>query len=141
MQANELSRTPEFKDDPRKQLKLGSWSVGRGCVNASANSVAEFISCLLLVHQPLFTTSDSIQGEDLPAYDILLNPERAEELEEEMGSMRRRMEAAFTRMNVTDPEVNSLMLGALWFSVYPCREFIVGTVIGFSGRSICDPIL
>ena len=77
-------------------------------------------------------TELSPQGEDLPAYDILLNPERAAELEEEMGSMQRQMEAAFTRMNVTDPEVNSLMLGALWFSVYPCREFIVRIAVSFS---------
>ena len=72
----------------------------------------------------------------MPAYDILLNPERAAELEEEMGSMQRRMEAAFTRMNVTDPEVNGLMLGALWFSVYPCREFIVRIADRSSGLKI-----
>ena len=87
---------------------------------------------------PFFEIPDRVvlQGEDLPAYDILLNPERAAELEEEMGSMQRQMEAAFTRMNVTDPEVNSLMLAALWFSVYPCREFIVRTVVSLSRLSI-----
>ena len=61
----------------------------------------------------------------MPGYDILLNPERKEELENEIGSINRQMEGAFKRMNITDPEVNNLMLGALWFSVYPCREFIV----------------
>lgn len=65
------------------------------------------------------------QDEDVPSYDILLNPERGEELENEIGSINGQMEGAFKRMNITDPEVNSLMLGALWFSVYPCQEFIV----------------
>ena len=63
----------------------------------------------------------------MPGYDILLNPEREIELENEIESMNRQMEGAFKRMNITNPEVNSLMLGALWFSVYPCSEFIVST--------------
>ena len=81
----------------------------------------------------------------MPGYDILLNPERKEELENEIGSINRQMEGAFKRMNITDPEVNNLMLGALWFSVYPCREFIVSVqrrqIRIVRGCEKCPPIV
>ena len=68
------------------------------------------------------------QDEGLPSYDILLNPDKEEELRNEIAMIHQEMETAFKKMNVTEPDTNNLMLGALWFSVFPCSEFIVSIV-------------
>ena len=60
------------------------------------------------------------------SYDILLNPAKEEILNEEIAMANKQMEEHFNDIDIIEPEVNRLMLGMLWFSVYPCKEFIVG---------------
>ena len=82
----------------------------------------EFVQHMTLDYEAL--VRNKVQSEH--GYDIFLNPDKEESLREEIYKINDHMKGYFMEMDITEPEVNSLMLGLLWFSVFPCKEFIVG---------------
>ena len=84
-------------------------------------SLHEFVQHMTLNHEDL--VRNKIQRKH--GYDILLNPDKQKNLTMEIEKINDRMRGYFMEMDITEPEVNSLMLGLLWFSVFPCKEFIV----------------
>ena len=82
----------------------------------------EFVQHMTLDHKNLIRNKVQMKH----GYDILLNPDKEEILNEEIAMTNKQMEEHFNNIDIIEPEVNRLMLGMLWFSVHPCKEFIVG---------------
>ena len=87
----------------------------------------EFVQHMTLDHEAL--VRNKVQNEH--GYDIFLNPDKEESLRGEIDKINDQMKGYFMEMDITEPEVNSLMLGLLWFSVFPCKEVIVGHLTHF----------
>ena len=107
-------------------MKILSDFVMDSVPNWPANlTLHEFVQHMTLDHGDLV----KIKVQRKHGYDILLNPDKEENLTEEIDKINNQMREYFNEMDITEPEVNSLMLALLWFSVHPCKEFIVGYVL------------
>ena len=113
------------EEDTQIQMRILSDFVMESVPNWPPNlTLHEFVQHMTLDHGDLV----KIKVRRKHGYDILLNPDKEDNLTGEIDKINNHMREYFKEMDITDPEVNSLMLGLLWFSVYPCKEFIVSYV-------------
>ena len=112
----------------QEQMMILSDFVKQTVPNWPSNlTLHEFVQHMTLDHEAL--VRNKVQSEH--GYDIFLNPAKEENLREEIDKINDHMKGYFMEMDITEPEVNSLMLGLLWFSVFPCKEVIVGHLTHF----------
>ncbi|TRY76922.1 hypothetical protein TCAL_10149, partial [Tigriopus californicus] len=69
-----------------------------------------------------------------PAFDILLNPARANEMEQVQSDIKEKVKQLFSAMDFVSEQVHEILLGVLWFTGLPCEKLLQTCV--WKGRKI-----
>ncbi len=65
------------------------------------------------------------QDDSLPIFDVLLNPERIDEMNMLMAKIDKASLALFAEMNFTSAKTKRVLLSVLWFSALPCNQLVI----------------
>lgn len=72
--------------------------------------------------------------ENRPAFDILLNPDRANEMEQVQSEIKAKVGQLFSAMDFRSKQVHEIILAVLWFTGLPCEKLLQTCV--WKGRKI-----
>lgn len=72
----------------------------------------------------LWAKEPEYRNRSVPVFDLLLNPSRTEEMEEELEKIDKRAIELFEEMDFSDEKHQKVMLSVLWFTAQPCRQLL-----------------
>ncbi len=82
----------------------------------------------MTTHHPTLVKTIMLWEEDAlnpPGFDILINPERRQEMKAAYTKIEIDTEKAFAKMNFTSDKTRRVLLSSLWFTGLPCKRMLV----------------
>lgn len=87
----------------------------------------------------LWSKESEFRNRSVPVFDLLLNPDRQGEMENELGRIDEEAVKLFEKMDFTSERQQKIMLSVLWFTAQPCRQLL--TLCTWKGQRVaCEKI-
>ena len=72
----------------------------------------------------LWAKEADFKNSSVPVFDLLLNPDRSEELRIELEKIDQQADNLFKDMDFSNEKNHRVMLSVLWFTAQPCRQLL-----------------
>ena len=72
----------------------------------------------------LWEKEPEFRNANVPVFDLMLNPNRSQELQLELEKIEQKSRDLFKSMDFSDEKHHKVMLSVLWFTAQPCRQLL-----------------
>ena len=72
----------------------------------------------------LWDKEPEYREKSVPVFDLLLNPARSEELEQELKKVDDEAIETFQKMDFSNDKIKQIVLSVLWFTAQPCQKLL-----------------
>jgi hypothetical protein len=72
----------------------------------------------------LWSKEPEFRNRSVPVFDLLLNPDRSEEMRQELDQVDRLTVQLFEKMDFSQVKQQEIILSVLWFSAQPCKRLL-----------------